>query len=157
MAIRRTSRVALRTLAVASVVVLTSVGLAAATPPGQRGQRTIGGHVVGVRPLPPLLGPAGPTPLNPAGPTPFNPAGPPPVGGGFQRRFHGHQPGMFVGIVGGGGYGGSAGSYYCQVHDRGYASQNMFFAHLADADGLYGDDALPFLVDNGGVLVLPAE
>lgn len=150
-------------LASAGIVVLAAVSQAGATPPGRDGRPQFGGHAVGVRPLPPLNGPAGPTPLNPAGPTPLNPAGGPPIGGGVAqpRRFvpsYQQAPGMYVGVVGGGGYGfGQGGSFYCQVHDRGYASQTLFLNHLADADGLYGEDALSFLIEDGGVWVFPAQ
>ena len=156
----RWSRTA-RTLGAACLVVLVGAALAGATPPGDR-RPQIGGHSVGVRPLPPLNGPAGPTPLNPAGRTPLNPAGPPPVGGGvaYPRRFvpaYQPAPGMYVGVVGDGyGY-GQGGSFYCQVHNRGYASQTLFLNHLADADGMYGEDALSFLIEDGGVWVFPAE
>jgi len=137
---------------------------AGATNPGRAPQRS-GGHTVGVVPLPPLRGPAGPTPLNPAGPTPLNPAGPTPLNpagpsisfprqGGFIQ-----QPGVYVGVVGGGGnYRPQlGGSFYCQVHNRGYASQGLFFDHLAGADGLYGDEALSYLIDDGGVWIFPVE
>lgn len=149
-----------RMLASAALVVLVAASQAAATPPGRDGRPQIGGHSVGVRPQPPLYGPAGPTPLNPAGPTPLNPAGS--LGGGImnpRRVVPSYQPapGMYVGVVGGGyGY-GQGGSFYCQVHDRGYASQTLFLNHLADVDGMYGEDALSFLVEDGGVWVFPAQ
>jgi hypothetical protein len=151
----------MQALAVAGVLLLAGAVVADATPPAGGGRPTFGGHVVGVRPLPPLNGPAGPTPLNPAGPTPLNPAGAPPVGGGvaYPRRFvpaYQPAPGMYVGVVGGAGY-GAAGSFYCAVHGRGYASETHFLNHLADADGVSGDDALSFLVEDGGVWVFPAE
>ena len=149
-----------RMLASAAIVVLVAASQARATPPGRDGRPQIGGHSVGVRPLPPLYGPAGPTPLNPAGPTPLNPAGS--LGGGVanpRRVVPSYQPapGMYVGVVGGGyGY-GQGGSFYCQVHNRGYASQTLFLNHLADADGMYGEDALSFLIEDGGVWVFPAQ
>jgi hypothetical protein len=157
----RWSRTA-RTVSFACLVVLVATTLAAATPPRQDRRPQSGGHSVGVRPLPPLNGPAGPTPFNPAGPTPLNPAGSPPVGGGvaYPRRFvpsYQPAPGMYVGVVGGGYAYGQGGSFYCQVHDRGYASQTLFLNHLADADGMYGEDALSFLIEDGGVWVFPAE
>lgn len=165
MATRRSSH-ARWIAAVASAVVLALPVGAMATGAGS-GQRRIGGHVVGVKPLPPLRGPAGPTPFNPAGPTPLNPAGPPPLGAagpsiGFPRRVAPiivQQPGVSVGIVGGAsGYGAPiGGSFYCQVHDRGYASESLFFEHLAAADGVYGDEALPYLFEDGGVWVFPVE
>jgi len=136
--------------------------LAQATGAG-RVQPRIGGHVVGVKPLPPFLGPAGPTPLNPAGPTPLNPAGRTPLnptGPGFGSGYLSApvaRPGMYVGVVGGAYPAPIGNSFYCQVHDRGYASQTLFFEHLADADGLYGDDVLPYLYDDGGVWVFPLE
>ncbi len=151
-----------RSLGAACLIVLATAVFAGATPPRHDGRPQIGGHSVGVRPQAPLNGPAGPTPLNPAGPTPLNPAGAPPVGGGmaYPRRFvpaYQPAPGMYVGVVGGGyGY-GQGGSFYCQVHDRGYASQTLFLNHLADADGMYGEDALSFLIEDGGVWVFPAE
>ena len=137
-----------------------------AAPAGATGpQRGYGPHTFGVRPLPPLNGPAGPTPLNPAGPTPLNPVGPSPLGLGgpsigFPRRgVPIQQPGMYVGIVGGGGnYGGPlGGSFFCQVHNRGYATQSLFFDHLAVADGINGDDAPSYLIDDGGVWIFPVE
>lgn len=148
-------------VASACFLVLFTAAAAVATPPGRGGRPQIGGHSVGVRPQQPLYGPAGPTPFNPAGPTPLNPAGPPPVGGGvaYPRRFvpaYQPAPGMYVGVVGGGNGYGQGGSFYCQVHDRGYASQTLFLNHLADADGMYGEDALSFLVEDGGVWVFPA-
>lgn len=131
---------------------------------GVKGQPRVGGHSVGVKPLPPLRGPAGPTPLNPAGPTPLNPAGPPPIGAGgpsigFPRRSYTVQPGFSVGIVGGGANYDApiGGSFFCEVHNRGYASQSLFFDHLEVADGMYGDDALSYLIDDGGVWIFPAE
>ncbi|MEW6269723.1 MAG: hypothetical protein AB1689_10560 [Thermodesulfobacteriota bacterium] len=131
-----------------------------------KGQPRIGGHVVGVAPMPMLRNPAGPTPLNPAGPTPLNPAGPTPlnpVGPSIPFPRSGvvivPQPGVHVGIVGQQEPVGLplGSSFYCQVHDRGYASQSLFFDHLAVADGLAGDEALSYLVDDGGVWVFPAE
>lgn len=156
----------LATIAVVSLVMLGAVA-AGATPPGVGGRPPGGGRGGAVAPLPPLYGPTGPTPLNPAGrtpfnpagPTPLNPAGPPPLGAHLvtPRSFVPYsQPGMYVGVVGGSGY-GSGGSFYCQVHDRGYASQGMFLNHLADFDGVYGDEALSVLVEDGGVWVFPAQ
>jgi hypothetical protein len=133
---------------------------------GKRGQPRIGGHVVGVAPLPMLRSPAGPTPLNPAGPTPLNPAGPTPlnpVGPSvpFPRQGVAIAPpaGVHVGVVGQQQpFGMPLGSsFYCQVHDRGYASQSLFFDHLAAADGLVGEEALSYLIDDGGVWVFPAQ
>jgi hypothetical protein len=147
-----------------SLAAVLGVAVAAhATDPG-KGQPRIGGHVVGVKPLPPFLGPAGPTPLNPAGPTPLNPAGPTPLnptGAGFGHAWRSvplQQPGVYVGMVGGGGYAAPLGnSFYCQAHDRGYASQSFFLEHLADADGVYGDAALSYLIEDGGVWIFPVE
>lgn len=149
-----------RILAATGLAVLVAASQAVATPPGSDGRPQIGGHAVGVRPQPPLYGPVGPTPLNPAGPTPLNPAGS--LGGGVARPrrvvpSYQPAPGMYVGVIGGDyGY-GQGGSFYCQVHDRGYASQTLFLNHLADADGMYGEDALSFLVEDGGVWVFPAQ
>jgi len=150
-----------RAWALATVLVLAGVALAEAQSPSRGGRPQSGGHVVGVRPQPPLNGPAGPTPFNPAGPTPLNPAGRPPIGGGVAapRRlvpaYQAPAPGLYVGVVGGGL--GAGGSFYCQVHDRGYASQTHFLNHLADVDGMFGEDALSYLVEDGGVWVFPAE
>lgn len=150
------------------IAVLGIAALTGATPPGHAGRPPGGGGGVAVAPLPQLYGPTGPTPfnpagrtpLNPAGPTPLNPAGPPPIGARVvsPRSFVPYQqPGMYVGVVGGGyGY-GQGGSFYCQVHDRGYASQGMFLNHLADFDGIYGEDALSLLIEDGGVWVFPAQ
>lgn len=116
-----------------------------------------------------LIGPAGPTPLDPAGPTPLNPAGPTPLnptgpsigmprrGARIQQTVQ--QPGVFVGVVGAGRNVGAPlqGSFYCQVHNRGYATQSLFFDHLAVADGLAGDEATSFLIEDGGVWVFPVE
>lgn len=159
----------LGTVTVTCLAVLGAVALAGATPPVHGGRLPTGGRIPipPVAPVPQLYGPAGPTPLNPAGRTPFNPAGPtplnpagaPPIGARVvsPRGFVPYQqPGMYVGVVGGSGY-GQGGSFYCQVHDRGYASQGMFLSHLADFDGVYGDDALSFLVEDGGVWVFPAQ
>jgi hypothetical protein len=165
MATRSTARAARWIVTVASAVALSAPAVATATGPSGGGQKRIGGHVVGVKPLPPLNGPAGPTPLNPAGPTPLNPAGPPPIGAGgasiaFPRRIAPIQrPGFAVGIVGANdGYGAPlGGSFYCQVHDRGYASESLFFDHLSAVDGIPGDDALSYLIEDGGVWVFPVE
>jgi hypothetical protein len=153
-----------RAVCAVALCVATVIGVAASAGATGKGQRRVGGHVVGVRPMPQFIGPAGPTPLNPAGPTPLNPAGPTPLNpaGGFGPYTHRSAPvqrsGMYVGIVGGGSAPAPIGdSFYCQVHDRGYASQTHFFQHLADADGVYGDDALPYLIDEGGVWVFPFE
>ncbi|MBY0280508.1 hypothetical protein K2Z84_34670 [Candidatus Binatia bacterium] len=155
----------LATVAIACLVVL-GAAAAGATPPGHGGRSSVAGRGSAVAPPPQLYGPAGPTPLNPAGPTPLNPAGPPPLNPAgppplgthlvSPRRFVPYQqPGMYVGVVGG-GY-GQGGSFYCQVHNRGYASQGMFLNHLADFDGVYGDDAVSLLVEDGGVWVFPAQ
>jgi len=110
-----------------------------------------------------LRNPAGPTPLNPAGPTPLNPAGPTPLNPtgrsfGFPSRAI-VQPGISVGIVGSQEPVGLplGGSFYCQVHNRGYATESLFFDHLAAADGMYGDEALSYLIDDGGVWIFPVE
>jgi hypothetical protein len=148
------------------LIVIGFAALAEATQPGRGGRPSRGGPVPGIPPQQQLLGPTGPTPFNPAGrtpfnpagPTPLNPAGPPPLGARVvsPRSFVPfQQPGMYVGVVGGGL--GQAGSFYCEVHNRGYASQGLFLSHLADADGLYGEDAFSFLVEDGGTLVFPAE
>jgi len=138
----------------ASAAVLALAVPSRATGPG----KTIGGHRVGVPPLPRVIGPAGPTPLNPAGPTPVNPTGP---SIGFPRRgvVVAGPPGVHVGVVGGGyGYGAPlGGSFFCRVHNRGYASESLFFEHLAAADGVYGDEALPYIYDDGGVWIFPTE
>lgn len=151
------------------VLAVASLSLALAMPSqatGPGGQPRIGGHVVGVRPLPPMRNPAGPTPLNPAGPTPLNPAGPTPLNPTgpsipFPRQGFviGPGAGVHVGVVGGGAQAGFpiGGSYYCQVHDRGFASQSLFFEHLAVMDGLPGDVALSYLIENGGVWIFPSE
>jgi hypothetical protein len=143
-----------------AAMVLWIAAPAAATSPG----KTIGGHRVGVPPLPRVLGPAGPTPLNPAGPTPLNPAGPSPLNPtgpsiGFPRSVvRAPARGVHVGVVGGYDYGAPiGGSFFCQVHNRGYASESLFFDHLAVADGVYGDEALSYLYDDGGVWIFPAE
>ena len=151
----------LRLFAATGMLLLAGAPFVEATPPARGGQATFGGHVVGVRPQPPLNGPAGPTPFNPAGPTPLNPAGPPPIGNGvaYPRRFvpaFQPAPGMYVGVVGGAGH-GAGGSFYCAVHGRGYASETLFLNHLADADGVYGDDASSYLFQDGGVWIFPAE
>lgn len=149
--------------AVCVLAVLVGYGAVAHATGSGQGRPRIGGHVVGVKPLPPFLGPAGPTPLNPAGPTPLNPAGPTPLnptGRGFGNVYRSApvaRPGMYVGIVGGSYPAPIGNSFYCQVHDRGYASQGLFFEHLADADGLYGDEVLPYLYEDGGVWVFPLE
>jgi hypothetical protein len=117
--------------------------------------------------------PAGPTPRNPAGPTPRNPAGPPPLNapGSFANTrplgvrppvFVGNdaffQPQPFVSVVG-----PSTvpvlldGSFFCGVHDRGFATQQFFFDHLATSDGLAPEEAIEMLVDGGGVWVFTGE
>jgi hypothetical protein len=153
-------------LVATTLMVFGLVALAGATQPSQGGHRPGGGRGIGGIPPPvQLYGPTGPTPFNPAGrtpfnpagPTPLNPAGPPPLGARVvsPRNFVPYQqPGMYVGVVGGGL--GQAGSFYCQVHDRGYASQGLFLSHLADVDGVYGEDAFSFLVEDGGTWVFPA-
>lgn len=146
-----------RAVCIVALCVATVVGLAASAGATGKGQRRVGGHVVGVRPMPQFIGPAGPTPLNPAGPPPLDP-----TGAGMRSRAYqsapAQRPGMYVGIVGGGSAPAPIGdSFYCQVHDRGYASQTHFFQHLADVDGVYGDEALPYLIDEGGVWVFPFE
>jgi len=117
----------------------------------------------------PLIGPAGPTPLNPAGPTPLDPAGPTPLnptGPSVGLPRHGariqqtvQQPGVFVGVVGAGSNFGVPlqGSFYCQVHNRGYATESLFFDHLAVADGVAGDEAMSYLIQDGGVWIFPVE
>lgn len=145
-----------RAVCAVALCVATVIGVAASAGATGKGQRRVGGHVVGVRPMPQFIGPAGPTPLNPAGPPPLDP-----TGAGMRSRAYlsapVQRPGMYVGIVGGGAPAPLGESFYCQVHDRGYASQTHFFQHLADADGVYGDDALPYLIDEGGVWVFPFE
>lgn len=163
------------------VAVVAMLGCLAATPAfadghGGRGGRG-GGFVppqTGFVPPPPLYGPAGPTPLNPAGPTPLNPAGPTPLNPagptplnptgptlGMPRRvFPTRQPGAYVGVVGSSYTNGGVplrGSFYCQVHNRGYASEALFFNHLAVADGIGGEEAASHLVEDGGVWVFPVE
>jgi hypothetical protein len=151
----------LRAVAVAAAVTTAAAPAAATGAP-----KTIGGHRVGVPSPPRVVGPAGPTPLNPAGPTPLNPAGPTPLNPtgpsvGFPRLGVPVAPaaGVHVGIVGSRtSYGAPpGGSFFCQVHNRGYASESLFFDHLATADGVHGDDALPYLYDDGGVWIFPAE
>jgi hypothetical protein len=126
------------------------------------GAQRIGGHHGGFVPLPPLVGPAGPTPLDPAGPTPLNPAGPTPLNptgrsmGMPRRAVPIQQPGVFVGVVGASDAGlPLRGSFFCQVHNRGYASQSLFFDHLAVADGVGSEDAMSYLIEDGGVWVVP--
>jgi hypothetical protein len=128
----------------------------------------------GLAPRAPLYGPAGPSPLNPAGPSPLNPAGPSPLNpagpsplnptgpslGMPRRGFSVRQPGAYVGVVGSSYVNGGAplrGSFYCQVHNRGYASQALFFDHLAVADGIGSEEARSYLVEDGGVWVFPVE
>lgn len=158
-------RGAARTLIASCLALLGVATIAAATDPGRAGRPSRGGFGAGIPPQQQLLGPTGPTPFNPAGrtpfnpagPTPLNPAGPPPLGARVvsPRNFvPAQQPGMYVGVVGGGL--GQAGSFYCQVHDRGYASQGLFLSHLADADGIYGEDAFSYIVEDGGTWVFPA-
>jgi hypothetical protein len=156
-ATRRTLR---RTVALTVLACLVAVPALATGPgaPHRGGSRGMGFAQQ------PQLGPAGPTPLDPAGPTPLNPAGPTPLNPtgparGLPRRgARIQQPGVFVGVVGGGNVGVPLqGSFYCQVHNRGYATQSLFFDHLAGADGVRGDEAMSFLVEDGGVWVFPVE
>jgi hypothetical protein len=100
-----------------------------------------------------LIGPAGPSPLDPTGRS----MGLPRRGARIQHTVQ--QPGVFVGVVGNGGTVGVPlqGSFYCQVHNRGYATQSLFFDHLAVADGVAGDEATSFLIQDGGVWIFPVE
>jgi len=151
----------------ASRAALAALLLALAVPAGATGSPgTRAGGRVGVAPAPALRNPAGPTPLNPAGPTPLNPAGPTPLNPtgpsvGFPRRgvLVAPSSGVHVGVVGGrSSYGAPlGGSFFCQVHNRGYASESLFFDHLAAMDGVSGDEALSYLYDDGGVWIFPAE
>jgi hypothetical protein len=117
--------------------------------------------------------PAGPSPRNPAGPTPRNPAGPTPLNpaGSFGRSrgvvvrqpFVGAsdplvRPQPFVSVVGPSSAAGLGGSFFCGVHNRGFASEGFFFDHLAEFDGMVDPDiAAEMLVDGGGVWVFTGE
>lgn len=154
-----------RCLAVVALlaVALSPLSAVATGPSGSRGGRT----------QPGVAFPAGPTPRNPAGPTPRNPAGPPPLNatGSFARgRAPGHappvfvgndpffQPQAFVGVVGPSSVPASlGGSFFCAVHQRGFATQQFFFDHVASADGLSPDEAMAVLVDDGGVWIFTGE
>jgi hypothetical protein len=116
-----------------------------------------------------VASPAGPSPRNPAGPTPRNPAGPPPLNatGSFGSRLaHPRsgavfgagdpffQPQPFVSVVGPSSVPlAVGGSFFCQVHGRGFATEQFFFDHLAVVDGLAPDEASAVLFENGGVWI----
>lgn len=154
--------------------VLAAAALALAVPAGATGpgkgrppgQPRVGGPSPRIgAPSAMLRNPAGPTPLNPAGPTPLNPAGPPPLNPtGLnvpvpRTVVVGPRRGVHVGIVGGGFDSGVplGGSFFCEVHNRGYATQSLFFNHLATADGVAGEEALAYLIEDGGVWIFPAN
>ena len=167
-----TRRNPLRTAGLAVLTCLLAVPAAASGP-----MQGVPGGARGNPFAQPLIGPAGPSPLNPAGPSPLNPAGPSPLNPagpspldptgrsiGLPRRGARIQqtvlqPGVVVGVVGNGGNVGAPlqGSFYCQVHNRGYATQSLFFDHLAVADGVAGDEATSVLVQDGGVWIFPVE
>jgi hypothetical protein len=112
------------------------------------------------------LNAAGPTPLHAAGPTPLNPAGPPPL---FPTgRFRGgpvvttsdplFRPQPFVSVIEDHGVQQAlAGSFFCQLHNRGFATQGLFFDHLLAADGIDSAQASEALIEDGGVWIFPAE
>ncbi|HEY8518024.1 MAG TPA: hypothetical protein VIS07_21130 [Candidatus Binatia bacterium] len=135
---------------------------ASGTSPGHRasgGGRHVAPRVVLPNPAGPTpRNPAGPTPLNPAGPTPLNPTGRAPVVS-FPRTVIAPPSGVHVGIVGQQDVLGAplGASFYCQVHDRGYASEALFFDHLAAADGIGSEEALAYIFEDAGVWVFPAE
>lgn len=146
---------------------LAAAALALAVPAAATGPQK-GGHVARPRigaASPMLRNPAGPTPLNPAGPTPLNPAGPTPLNPtGLnvpvpRTVIVGPRRGVHVGIVGSGFASGAplGGSFFCEVHNRGYATESLFFDHLAVADGVAGEEALSYLIDDGGVWIFPAN
>jgi hypothetical protein len=49
------------------------------------------------------------------------------------------------------------GSFFCQVHNRGFATQGLFFDHLLAADGVNAGEASEMLVEGGGVWIFPAN
>jgi hypothetical protein len=117
--------------------------------------------------------PAGPTPRNPAGPTPRNPAGPPPLNaagsfGAAPRMVHRPPlgsasdplfvPQPFVSVVGPAAAPAFlGGSFFCEVHNRGFATEQFFFDHVEGMDGVPADVAAEMLIDGGGVWVFTGE
>lgn len=130
------------------------------------------------------LNPTGPAPFNPTGPAPLNPTGDPPLNaaglapldptGSFEDlpdhpAFADLEPledvfeqdgfgaaGTYADVVDDRGYTETvARSFFCGGHNRGFASQQSFASHLARDHGVSFADAANFLVDDGGVWVLP--
>ena len=92
----------------------------------------------------------GPPPVNAVGPPPLNPTGPPPLNaGGAQPSFFVSGPGIGNQVV--------RGSFFCRVHNRGFADQGRFLEHLQQMDGVAPDQAAAFTSENGGVTSFPAE
>jgi len=125
-------------------------------------------HVVGRPPFnpvaPPVMNPVGPPPLNAVGPPPLNAVGPPPLNAVGPPPFNatGAQPaffdrGAFVSVVGDQPVGPIGGSFFCRVHGRGFATEQLFLDHLARFDGVAPADAGRMVFDNAGVLTFPAE
>ena len=161
----------LRQASVGAALVAVLVGAAAS----HATDRQVGTGPAGVRAGLPAgtttRNPAGPTPRNPAGPTPLNPAGPTPLNpaggfggshlrGGGARAFVGNdaftRPRTFVSVVGDSSAPSSfAGSYYCGVHDRAFATEQFFADHLWSVDGIAPSEVGDLLIDGGGVLVFP--
>jgi hypothetical protein len=96
---------------------------------------------------PPPLRPTGETPLDPTGDPPLNPTGPSPL----------DPTGAFFDVADDRGAAEVvARSFFCGGHGRGFASRESFAAHLDREHGATFAEAADFLVDDGGVWVLPS-
>ncbi len=63
-------------------------------------------------------------------------------------------PQPFVSIVGGAATPHSlGGSFYCRIHDRGFATEGFFLDHLQRTDGVSPDDAGQLLDEEAGVWI----
>jgi len=99
---------------------------------------------------PPPRNPAGPPPLNAVGPPPLNPTGPPPLNPTGPQVF---VPQTFVSTVGQ----PIAGSFFCRIHHRGFATEQLFLAHLARFDGVSPQQAAEMTFESGGIIMFPTD
>lgn len=155
MFVRRTAR--------AAVAILTLTWI---TPADAQTIRPRGGAI---RPVPesdsPITrSPTGPPPWRPTGPAPWNPTGRAPLGTTRSRPTTIPEPvvrpapGAVVATVEDRGVRVPvSGSFYCQAHDRGFGGRERFAQHVEQLHGVSVDAVAGSLVDDGGVLILPAR
>ncbi len=108
--------------------------------------------------------PTGPPPWRPTGPAPWNPTGREPLGTSRSRPTTipepvvRRAPGAVVATIEDRGVTVPvSASFYCQAHDRGFGGRDRFAQHVEQLHGVAVDAVAGALVDDGGILVLPAR